>query len=57
MMNPVFIILLFLAAFVLWICIAGLFNKIGMFLVSLFINTRDNMQKTKIEVTEEEKER
>lgn len=46
-MNLVFLILLFLAAFILWVCFAGLFNKIGTFVVSLFINTTDNMQKTK----------
>lgn len=42
-MNPVFVVLVFLAAVILWLCINSLFPIIGRFICGLFEETKDNI--------------
>lgn len=56
-MNIVFYILVIICAVLAWIVLSGLFNAIGSGILSIFINTRDNIQKTKEETQDEKKKR
>ena len=42
-MNPVFVILVLLAAVILWFCINSLFPIIGDIICGLFNETKDNI--------------